>query len=599
MSFLVAFHTGKAPLDTADALDFLTGEEREALKIAGRSHHVALVISHAGPPSLPEVGVHTLDGRNWLAGQVRLDNRDDLIAALETSGARAGPAISDPGLCLLARSRWGSSFLEHLAGDFSFTLWDEEAQALICARDQLGVRLLYTACDGDLWIFSNSLERLAAIDRLDKRIDPLWVADFLTEGVTRDADRTVYRGVKRVQPAHFVILNDSGVQEQRYWRLEVPEPLYYPKLSLYLEDFHSRLSLAIAARLPEGKTGLSFSGGLDSTTLAAKIIELTGDPSRIVAHTRIFEWLIRDDELEYSQLAAKRLGIRQEILPADDLCYDPDWMDLENTGPEPDADIVSARIEHALAVRMSLESKVWFEGEGPDNALTFEWRPYLRWLWRKGARGKAISASASYVQTTSLAEWRTAAGRVLRLNSPWKQSAPEMMPDWIDPGFVRSVDLETRITDARNSRQSIHPWRPKAHASFNSPIWQALFQTWDSTYSGIPIEWRHPYIDLRVLEFMLRVPPLPWSRHKAILREAMRGKLPREVLKRPKTPLRENPLDLMLSRHPLPELAADSPVAAYVVPARLPKCRECSGEAANSLLKVHALDHWLRRRRYS
>ncbi len=77
-----------------------------------------------------------------------------------------------------------------------------------------------------------------------------------------------------------------------------------------------------------------------------------------------------------------------------------------------------------------------------------------------------------------------------------------------------------------------------AFASFTSPIWQAYFDdhAFEEALGGF--EWRYPYLlDLRVLEFMLSAPPVPWGWKKRLVREAMRGRLPAEVLARKKTPL--------------------------------------------------------------
>src|SRR5262249_4393136 len=107
--------------------------------------------------------------------------------------------------------------------------------------------------------------------------------------------------------------------------------------------------------------------------------------------------------------------------------------------------------------------------------------------------------------------------------------------------FAKRLDLTVRFNRAYE-RSVSHPWRPRAMASFQSANWLSLFECLDPTFAGGSIEWRHPYLDLRMLQFMLRVPPLPLSRGKNIIRLAMRGKLPDEILYRPKTPLQPIPL---------------------------------------------------------
>jgi asparagine synthase (glutamine-hydrolysing) len=129
-------------------------------------------------------------------------------------------------------------------------------------------------------------------------------------------------------------------------------------------------------------------------------------------------------------------------------------------------------------------------------------------------------------------------------------------------------------------------------ASFNDPIWAALFASFDDDEAMAPIVWRHPFLDLRVLQFMLSVPPVPWARRKLLLREAMRGRLPDAVLARNKTPLAELPFDQPIHRHGLPKLSDDDRLSAYVDARMLPKGLP-HGPALERLMAVHALDHWL------
>jgi asparagine synthase (glutamine-hydrolysing) len=84
--------------------------------------------------------------------------------------------------------------------------------------------------------------------------------------------------------------------------------------------------------------------------------------------------------------------------------------------------------------------------------------------------------------------------------------------------------------------------RPWTHASFDDPKWEAVLRGWDCEATSAPLDVRHPYLDLRVLRYMLAVPTLPWCRSKYLLRRAMRGRLPEAVLRRRKLPLASDTL---------------------------------------------------------
>ena len=74
----------------------------------------------------------------------------------------------------------GDGFLDVIAGDFCFVLWDEARQRLVAARDQLGIRALFHARSGNSWVVSDSLAWLQSWKALDTALDDRWIVDFLS-----------------------------------------------------------------------------------------------------------------------------------------------------------------------------------------------------------------------------------------------------------------------------------------------------------------------------------------------------------------------------------------------------------------------------------
>ena len=122
--------------------------------------------------------------------------------------------------------------------------------------------------------------------------------------------------------------------------------------------------------------------------------------------------------------------------------------------------------------------------------------------------------------------------------------------------------------------ESVHHVHPKAYTSVQLPSWQALFEGEDTGVEGPSFEMRHPYFDLRMLRFLLALPPLPWCRSKYLFRRAMRGALPGAILKRKKS---SHPGD-QVSRHvagfglklchPAPEYSLHKPKAIPDIPGK-------------------------------
>ncbi len=541
-------------------------------------------------------GCANLQSRYWIVGRIRLDARRELAARLAIPPAGTAPALTDGALCLQAYAAWGDRCVEHLAGDFAFVLWDGECRRLLAVRDQLGVRTLFHAERGSAFVLGDSLDWIVDAPlvggSIDREHDEQWIADFLTAGSSLDVERTVYRGVKRLAPAHLLEISDRAVATRCYWQLELGEPLYLGSGAAYAEQFLELMSHAIRDRLPAGQVGISMSGGIDSTTLAACTIAAAGDPSRVVAECTHFERLMPDNEASFARLAAKQLGIELHVKAIDDFIYDPDWRSRSANVAEPSTGIVARHPDRLMALEQARRAPVWFFGEGPDNALTFERDAYFSWLARRGEWLRIGQAALLYLKAKGIDGW----GETLRRYTGRDESSVDDtdVPNWLDRGLIERLDQTGRLSRLGEAGGPAHPWRPRAVASFADVIWPALFDDFDSDERLAPMVWRHPYLDLRVLGFLLAVPPVPWAREKLLMRTAMRGRLPDAVLGRRKTPLVGAPLADLVAAQGLPPLSGAPQLARYVdrsaLPAKVP-----ARAALDRLIRVHALDHWLTR----
>jgi len=524
-------------------------------------------------PGLP--GLH-------FAGRVRLDRRAELVTALGLS-RHGSAAASDAMLCLHAWARWHGQAIDRLHGDFAFVVWDAARRELFCARDRIGVRSLAWLRDGaDWWIGDALNELLAAAPARARAFDDRWIADFLESGVSSDPSATVYAQVRRLPPAH--VLRAAGRAEpeiRRYWQLGPAEPVLLRSTGAYREQFNDLLATAVADRLPaSGRVGIMLSGGLDSTSLAATAVDLVGG-DRVVARTGIVGGE-RDPEAAASRTVAERLGISQAFVEMALLAYDPAWPQRGERTAEPDLAITRPPAFTASVAQMGSQATVWFYGEGPDNALTFEWRAWLRWLARRRRWTTLAGACASWVATKTPREWVTTVAVWTGREPLW--SPPPPMP-WLRP-----------LADVPRTLESTADfWRPQALANLRGPLWPDMLEELDRQHAVGSVDWRHPFLDLRLLEFMLRTPPVPWGRRKRLIREAMAGRLPEETLRRGKTAFYQDP-GTEFQSHPLPPLRLSGAIEDYVSVADLPAA-PAHPEHFRCLVRVAILDHWLRHRR--
>jgi asparagine synthase (glutamine-hydrolysing) len=571
--FAAIFNADRKPVDLA-----AMGLAVEHCQLLGSARHVALLRSRApfAGRDRETSAIRQIGDALWIVGRIRLDGRHE-------------SADDDALFCLQAYARWGESFLDHLAGDFCFVLWDGARGRLIGARDQLGIRSLFHAHVGGTWVLGDSLDWIKSWRALSRELDDCWVADFLTARRSLEFDRTIYREVRRLPPAHLVGISDKGAETRRYWHLAIDEPLYLRDRRLYGERFRELTLRAVADRLPaSGRVGISLSGGLDSTTLAASAVELRGDPATVVGLTFRTAHPAPDDELSYAREAARHLGIELGESVIDDPAHAADWRAAALPAAEPDPGVLESAHAGRVAASQAAAAPVWLQGEGPDNALKFERGPYLSWLARQRRWGRLIEAGLLYARAKGLHGWGPTWRRYLQPRSE-PQRATGTLPAWLSDDFVRRLDLHHRAQALRAQNPPAHPWHPWAMASFADPIWQAVFAECDVDEMRADFVWRHPFLDLRVLQFMLSLPPLPWTRRKLVIREAMRGRLPAAILARDKTPSAgDGPAPVGA---PAPPLLMPDAMKRWIDLDRFAAAR-ATGDV-RALVPILALDFWL------
>jgi asparagine synthase (glutamine-hydrolysing) len=115
-----------------------------------------------------------------------------------------------------------------------------------------------------------------------------------------------------------------------------------------------------------------------------------------------------------------------------------------------------------------------------------------------------------------------------------RQEKPEF-PLWLNPDLVRDLDLYERWRQIQEPQYLDVPTdRPEAFRSLTDLRWSRIFETYDAGFTKIPVDVRHPLFDVRLINYCMRVPPIPWFVDKTLARVALRNRLPDEVRLRPK-----------------------------------------------------------------
>jgi asparagine synthase (glutamine-hydrolysing) len=486
--------------------------------------------------------------RYTLAGEVRLDARKQLVEELKENQKQVTEEAADEELLLQAWSVWGERALTKLLGDYSFALWDAAQQALFCARDFNGARPFFYALQRGVFSFSNTMQILRMVPDVSGELDDVFVRDFLLEGVCKDPARTVWRDIRRLPSGHLLQWAGGSVKVRRFLQLAVEEPQHLKEPGEYLENYRELLVQAVADRLPEGKVSLYLSGGLDSSSVcavAARMVPAQGPSGKLKAFTVSWRPLFDDPEPRFARITAQHLGLPQEILEEDTI-HPLDGMAAERT-PEPTPELFldgGCRI----LMKIAAHAPVVLSGDGGDNVLTGQAWPYFQYLRARGEWGKITRTFGGYFG----GHWRFPPLRGgFRSKVPrWfgAESTPEESRSWLNEEFSKRCCARSSESGAAQKPLDAHPVHPQAYASLHSGYWASVLEGEDAGWTGIHLETRAPLLDLRLLRFLLRLPPVPWCIDKELARRAMRPWLPAEILRRPKSPLLRDPLEACQER---------------------------------------------------
>ncbi|KAK7438791.1 asparagine synthase [Colletotrichum acutatum] len=215
-------------------------------------------------------------------------------------------------------------FLDHLRGEFAFVLFDETAGKVILARDRFGIKpLLWTIVqqtDGD----TRLLVAPEAKAFLPLGWKPQWDVDAIVDGGWMQDGRSLFKGVKKVLPGHWMEISKDGMmQMHQYWDADYKDKTEGETRSVdeMVQGLRDKLTESIRLRLrADVPIGIYLSGGIDSSLVAAIVTHLVRDEgikignrdatSRISCFTIQFPKESGFDESDVAERTAEHLGVQ-------------------------------------------------------------------------------------------------------------------------------------------------------------------------------------------------------------------------------------------------------------------------------------------------
>lgn len=463
----------------------------------------------------------------------RLDARAELAAALSL---REAPELCDEALLIAAYLRWGQDFVRHLRGDFAFALWSPREQTLLLARDPFGLRSLYYAELEGALLFASQARALFAHPGLSRELDSLRIAQYLAR-VFDDYERTFYRDVSRLVPGHVLVQPCRSVRTtRRYFALDPTRRLPEASSAAYADQFRALFVDAVRERAPSTeRVGCLLSGGLDSSGLYGALLEL--DPAReLPCFSARFPDFAYMDEGAWLDLLPAAPGVRRHELRADRI-GPLDRVDalhalLDEPFHAPNLFIYDALAE--LSARCGV--RVLLDGLDGDTVIDHGYAYLGELLFalkpRRLARAlRALKRRTELPYRELLRDFVLGPermrvrrmGRALGLRGSG-YLAPELARV---SGFAERE--RHRLGELLRARRSL---RAEHYRALTDPILAFYFEVHDKLAAAHGLDHRHPYFDVRLVEFCLALPAAQrlhdgWDR--VIQRRAFRGLAPEPI----------------------------------------------------------------------
>lgn len=446
---------------------------------------------------------------------------------------------------------FGAGCVERLRGMFAFAIWDKVKKELFVARDRFGVKPLYYFLDeqGSLF-FGSEIKTILEAGAVKAELNYDALPDQLANhGTSRE--ETLFRGVKRLLPGHTLCWKDGKIEIRKYWDLSF-EPKHANRSDAeFVEEWRDLFRESVRLRLmADVPLGMFLSGGIDSSAIAAMMSGMVTEPIK----TFSVGFSEREaNELEYARMAANAFKTdHHEILITPEQFFEalPDLVWHED---EPIGFMASVPL-YFVSKLAQQHVKVVLTGEGSDEMLAGYGR-YHKALALLNYGEKYESFTPAFLRDAVREGVATLPGRLNRkLNRTFLSRESDIENLFFDNFSVFPKSLQARLfsEDTKTKIADTNPytlqnaWLDETDASDlldkllyvdTKTYLHELLMKQDQMSMAASIESRVPFLDHKLVEFTARMPEAMKLRGKTtkwILREAMKGILPTEILNRPK-----------------------------------------------------------------
>ncbi len=503
------------------------------------------------------------DSTVWVVFNGEIYNHRELRRDLVARGHQLR-TDSDTEVIIHLYEEKGERAVDELRGMFAFALWDSRRRKLLLARDRFGQKPLFYRFDGRRFLFGSEIKSILQASPERPELDLRALDEYLTLRFI-PSPRTLFTGIRKLPPAHLLVLDASGVGERlealqaapsievrRYWQLS-----YVPKRRVrepeIVEEARERIREAVESHLiADVPVGAFLSGGMDSSLVVAMMAELTGE------RVKTFAIGVEDqgfNELPYARMVADhcRTDHHEEVVCPDMVQLLPRMVYHLDEPSDP----IAACMYHSAALA-ARHVKVVLTGDGGDEVFAgydryfgFHWTSFYAALpeaVRRYLLGPAIYAlpdKAGYKNLVQKARWvhdlsfHEGGRRYAQATAFFRFGQEGKGGIYTEDvaGQLQGLDPMESVIRGFEEAQAGDDIDRMLAADIATRLPEHSLMLTDRMTMAQSLEGRSPFLDHRLAEFMASLPvgmKLRGKTLKYLLRRVAASYLPEPILKRPK-----------------------------------------------------------------
>lgn len=451
---------------------------------------------------------------------------------------------TDTEVIVHAYEEYGVRCVDHFRGMFAFAVYDLRTRRIFLARDRMGIKPLYYAVSRGRLIFASEIKPLLLALGTPAQPDATAVDFFVTAGYV-PGELTMFKGIKKLLPAHYLEWRDGAVCTTPYW--DIPDE---PIRDLGFEETQLRLAALLKESIElrmisDVPIGAFLSGGVDSSVVVAQMCELSS--SRVKTYTIGYEDSPQNSELPFAREVADRLNTdhTEHFLTSGDFFDNIEAFVLRSE--EPIVEAAGIALYH-LAKRARQDVTVILSGEGGDEILSgYPIYRTMAGLGRSGALRNAtgmawlarqLAGSAASEKLSKYLDWIGSDVRSSYMSVPNDVTASIRSRVFSDDFVAQNRNVVASSFEALFDRLSVGTdLRRMAYVDFKTWLPDDLLVKADKMTMAASVELRVPLLDHKLVEFCMSLPDkyrLRGTVGKYILKKTAERWLPSSIIYRKK-----------------------------------------------------------------